>query len=82
MAALEICDGCVALLTGADHDSGTCGEAGFLYARGKPCIGITDDMRSMNILIWGLFGEGQHLVRTLDDLLPLVKQLIPPATAD
>lgn len=82
MAALDACDGCVALLTGADHDSGTCGELGYLYAKGKPCIGISDDMRWMNNLIWGLCGEGQHMVSSLDDLLPLVKRLIPPATAD
>ncbi len=80
MAALDACDGCVALLTGADHDSGTCGEIGYLYAKGKPFIGITDDVRSLNILIWGLCGEGQHVVQTLDQLLPLVRQLIPLTT--
>src|SRR5690349_1663613 len=52
MDALDIADGCVALLTGADHDSGTCGEIGYLYAKGKPCIGISDDLRSLNNLIW------------------------------
>ncbi len=81
MAALDECAGCIALLTGADHDSGTCGELGYMYARGKPCIGISDDIRSLNNLIWGLCGEGQHLIQTLDQLLPLVQRLIPSATA-
>jgi nucleoside 2-deoxyribosyltransferase len=76
LKALEACDGCVALLTGADHDSGTCGEIGYLYAKGKPCIGITDDVRWLNNLIWGLCGEGQRLVRHLDDLLPLLQTAV------
>ncbi len=76
--ALEICDGCVALLTGADHDSGTSAELGYLYARGKPCIGISDDLRWTNNLIWGLCGEGQHLIRGMDELLPLLQRLLPP----
>jgi nucleoside 2-deoxyribosyltransferase len=80
IAALDQCDGCVALLTGSDHDSGTCGELGYMYAKGNPCIGITDDMRWMNNLIWGLCGEGQHLVKTLDELLPLIQRTIPLGT--
>jgi len=80
MEALNSCYGCVALLTGADHDSGTCGELGYMYAKGKPCIGITDDMRWMNNLIWGLCGEGQYIVNTLDELLPLTQKLIPLMT--
>jgi nucleoside 2-deoxyribosyltransferase len=77
MAALDECAGCIALLTGADHDSGTCGELGYMYAKGKPCIGLSDDIRSLNNLIWGLCGEGHHMVQTLDQLLPLVQRLIP-----
>lgn len=76
--ALDKCDACVALLTGADHDSGTCGELGYMYAKGKACIGITDDLRTMNNLIWGLCGEGRFIVTTLDELVPLVHQLLPP----
>jgi nucleoside 2-deoxyribosyltransferase len=85
LAALDGCDACVALLTGADHDSGTCGELGYAYAKGKPCFGITDDMRWMNNLIWGLCGEGQHLAKTIDLLLPIVQRVLPltpPPTAD
>lgn len=69
MDALEAADLVVALLTGADHDSGTCGELGYAYAKGKPCFGISDDVRRMNNLIWGLCGEGQRISRDIDGLL-------------
>lgn len=72
LAALERSDACVALLTGADHDSGTCGELGYLYAKGKPCFGISDDVRRINNLIWGLCGEGKQIARTIDELLSLI----------
>lgn len=76
LEALERCDACVALLTGADHDSGTCGELGYMYAKGKPCFGISDDVRRMNNLIWGLCGEGKQIARTIDEMLLLVKQFL------
>ncbi|MFP4435998.1 MAG: nucleoside 2-deoxyribosyltransferase [Chloroflexaceae bacterium] len=72
LAALDACDGCVALLTGADHDSGTSAELGYMYAQGKPCVGLTDDMRTMNNMIWGICGEGQQLARTIEEMLGLV----------
>jgi nucleoside 2-deoxyribosyltransferase len=78
LAALDACDLCVALLTGADHDSGTCGEIGYLYAKGKPCIGITDDRRPMNNLIWGLCDEGRTIVRDIESALALVDQVAKP----
>ena len=77
MQALEDCAMVVALLTGADHDSGTCGELGYAYAKGKACIGITDDPRSMNNLIWGLCNEGRHIVATIDALLDLLRDQFP-----
>ncbi len=74
--ALKACDFCVALLTGADHDSGTSAELGYLYALEKPCIGITDDKRSnLNTIIWGICGSGKQIVRTLDELLAAVQGL-------
>ena len=74
--ALKSCDLCVALLTGADHDSGTSAELGFLYALGKPCIGITDDKRAnLNTIVWGICGYGKHMVRTLDEMLEMVKSM-------
>jgi nucleoside 2-deoxyribosyltransferase len=76
LAELDHCDMCVALLTGPDHDSGTSAELGYMYARGKPCVGITDDYRWLNNLIWGLCGEGQYIAKGLDDLLPLVRAVM------
>jgi len=71
--ALNACDLCVALLTGADQDSGTSAELGYMYALGKPCFGITDDKRgALNNIIWGICGKGQKIVRSIDDLLPLL----------
>ena len=79
LAALDSCDLCVALLTGVDHDSGTALELGYLFARGKPCFGITDDVRtsSLNNMIWGVCGEGKYVVAQMDDLLPLIRSVIP-----
>ena len=74
--ALKACDLCVALLTGADHDSGTSAELGFLYALGKPCIGLTDDKRAnLNNIIWGICDHGKQIVNTLDELLEMVQKL-------
>jgi nucleoside 2-deoxyribosyltransferase len=74
--ALNACDFCVALLTGADHDSGTSLELGYLFAKGKPCFGITDDARSLNIMIWGACGRGQTIVKAIGELLPLIERTI------
>jgi len=71
--ALNAADACVALLTGADHDSGTSAELGYMYAQGKPCYGITDDKRGIiNTILWGICDHGKRIVRSLDDLLPLM----------
>src|SRR5258708_38778608 len=68
--ALKSCDLCVDLLTGPDHDSGTSAELGYLYALGKPCIGITDDKRAyLNNIVWGICGYGKQIVQTVDQML-------------
>lgn len=74
LRALEDCDICVALLTGADHDSGTSAELGYMYAKGKACFGITDDMRWMNNMIWGLCGCGQNIASDISACVRLVEQ--------
>ena len=76
LAALDRCDFCVALLTGADHDSGTSLELGYLFAQGKPCFGITDDVRTLNNMIWGVCGYGRLIVRQIDELMPLIRQTL------
>lgn len=75
--ALEGCQIVVALLTGADHDSGTCGELGYAYAKGKLCFGITDDVRRINNLIWGLCAEGDTIARDVESLMALIRQRAP-----
>jgi nucleoside 2-deoxyribosyltransferase len=74
MQALDACDIVAALLTGADHDSGTCGELGYAYAKGKRCFGITDDVRRMNNLIWGLCGKGAGIARDIPALIALIRE--------
>lgn len=39
------CDAVVAVLDGADADSGTAFEAGYAYALGKPVVGVRTDYR-------------------------------------
>jgi hypothetical protein len=47
----------VAVLDGADADSGTCWEVGFAYAKGIPILGIrtdfrgTGDMEGFNLML-------------------------------
>ncbi len=76
--ALNACDFCVALLTGADHDSGTSLELGYLFAQGKPCFGITDDVRtsSLNNMIWGVCNGGKHVAASVGELLPLIARTL------
>jgi nucleoside 2-deoxyribosyltransferase len=76
LEAMTTCDACVILLTGPDHDSGSCAELGYFFATGKPCVGYRDDPRFLNNLIWGLCGEGRHLVERLEDLTPLLDRLL------
>jgi nucleoside 2-deoxyribosyltransferase len=74
--ALDTCDLCVALLTGADHDSGTSAEIGYLSAKGITCIGVSDDVRRLNNMIWGFCNHGQNVVRRIEDVLPLVEKIL------
>jgi nucleoside 2-deoxyribosyltransferase len=73
--ALNAADLIVALLTGADHDSGTSAELGYMFALGKPCFGINDDKRgALNNILWGICGNGQRIVRNIDELVMLIKE--------
>lgn len=74
--ALNEADFIVALLTGADHDSGTSAELGYMYALGKPCFGLSDDKRgALNNIIWGICDNGERIVRSIDELLTLIKDV-------
>lgn len=46
LADIERADVVVAVLDGADPDSGTCWEAGYAYKAGKPVIGLRTDLRA------------------------------------
>lgn len=74
IVALDACDLCVALLTGADQDSGTSAELGYMFAHGKPCFGITDDFRYLNNMIWGICGEGKRIAKDIPGLIALLAQ--------
>lgn len=71
------CQVITALLTGADHDSGTSAELGIGYAKGYPCFGISDDPRWLNNFIWGICNEGKHVARDIEGLVALVKSVVP-----
>jgi len=43
---IDQCDAVVAILDGADADSGTCVELGYAFAQHKPIIGVRTDFRA------------------------------------
>lgn len=45
IGTLDACDCVIAILDGADADSGTCVEIGRAVARGKPIVGVRTDLR-------------------------------------
>ncbi|MEO8461812.1 MAG: nucleoside 2-deoxyribosyltransferase [Chloroflexota bacterium] len=45
LAGLDWAEGVVAIMDGADPDSGTCWECGYAYARGKPVVLFRSDFR-------------------------------------
>jgi nucleoside 2-deoxyribosyltransferase len=45
LAGLDWADGVVAIMDGADPDSGTCWECGYAYARKKPVVLFRSDIR-------------------------------------
>lgn len=47
--AIENSDILVAVLDGADMDSGTAWEIGYAYAKGKPVLGLRTDFRTLGI---------------------------------
>lgn len=62
MEAIDRCDLVVALLDGADVDSGTCIEMGYAMGRGKPVIGVRTDFRGsqdhgLNLMVSGICSQ-------------------------
>ncbi len=59
IAGVRNCDAIIAVLDGADADSGTCIELGFGFALGKPVIGVRTDFRTsedrgLNLMVPGV----------------------------
>jgi nucleoside 2-deoxyribosyltransferase len=46
LQSIKNCDAVLAILEGADADSGTCIEMGYAFGIGKPIIGVRTDFRS------------------------------------
>ena len=69
--ALDAADLVVAVIDGADADSGTSWEIGYAYAKGIPVIAIRTDFRNVgdheqvNLML----EQSARVVRTLDDLI-------------
>ncbi len=49
LAALDSSDIVVAVIDGADVDSGTAWEIGYAYSKGKPVLGLKTDFRTLGI---------------------------------
>lgn len=49
LAALDNSDIIVAVIDGADVDSGTAWEIGYAYSKGKPVLGLKTDFRTLGI---------------------------------
>ena len=47
VAGIDAADGLVAVMDGADPDSGTCWEVGYAYGTRKPVVLVRTDIRSM-----------------------------------
>ena len=77
---LETCGCVLAILDGADADSGVCIEVGFATALGRLCHGLRTDFRQsgevaalgVNLQVAGAIDEsGGRIVRSLEDLAEL-----------
>lgn len=73
---LDSSDLVVAVLDGADVDSGTAWEAGYAYAKGKPVIGLRTDFRELSDGIVNLMVEMAivALARNEKELLKIIER--------
>jgi len=77
-AMIDACDAVLAILDGADADSGTCVELGYAWARNKPVVGIRTDFRvsedrGLNLMVSHVCRV--LLLRTSDDLESLSREI-------
>lgn len=76
-AAIEKSDMIVAVVDGADVDSGTAWEIGYAYARGKPILGLRTDFRTLGIegTVNLMIERSVHLCKGIPELLNRLKSL-------
>jgi len=86
LAAIDCCDALVAVVDGADADSGTCVEIGYARAKGKPIVGIRTDPRAcedrgVNLMVANACSRlilGEQATHTLDGI---AREIILAVTA-
>ncbi|MFH0904644.1 MAG: nucleoside 2-deoxyribosyltransferase [Methanobacteriota archaeon] len=76
-AAIEKSDIIVAVVDGADVDSGTAWEIGYAYARGKPILGLRTDFRTLGIegTVNLMIERSLLLCKSIPELLNRLKSL-------
>ena len=80
LQGVERCDVVVAVLDGADADSGTAFEMGYAFALGKPVVGVRTDFRKQqergtNIMLSRSCRAFVHVLSFNEDVGPLVREL-------
>jgi nucleoside 2-deoxyribosyltransferase len=78
LASLEDCDFIVAIIDGADADSGTSWEMGYGYAKGKTVISLRTDFRCVGCheLVNLMLEESSVVVRKKEDILKELGSLL------
>jgi nucleoside 2-deoxyribosyltransferase len=76
-AAIEKSDMIVAVVDGADVDSGTAWEIGYAYARSKPILGLRTDFRTLGIegTVNLMIEKSVLLCKSIPELLNRLKSL-------
>jgi nucleoside 2-deoxyribosyltransferase len=79
--AIDRADAVVAVLDGADGDSGTAWECGYAYARGKPIVVVRTDFRGgedqgLNLMLRRSANAVVEQPSTAEELEPLVEQIV------
>lgn len=74
-AAIKNSDIIVAVVDGADADSGTAWEIGYAYALGKPILGLRTDFRTLGIegIVNLMIERSVHLCKNIPELLNRLK---------
>jgi nucleoside 2-deoxyribosyltransferase len=80
---VEQCHLLVAILDGADADSGTCIEMGLAYAKNKPIIGVRTDFRSLedrglNLMV--SFTCSRLIWQPMEDINELAREIVTAIT--